>query len=97
MAVKLKHNTNMSEVRCEIWIMKTGKKKSLPPTTAAFIENVKRAHLQTCIGKATLDEDPPNINPIEFGWSRDDQNKILVPVTMPSNIQPAPSEVLKMI
>jgi len=45
----------------------TLKLKSLPPTNEALMENVKHAHLQTCIYKAALDEDPPDMNLPELG------------------------------
>ena len=75
----------------------TPKLKALPPTTEAFEENVKRAHLQTCIWKAALDEDPPDLDPANFGWIRDDSNKSLTPVTVPCGVQPAPPDFLKLI
>ncbi len=57
----------MSSIRYKVWVSHTGRKgasilpklKSLPPTVEAFRENVKRAHLQACIWKAALQQDPP--------------------------------------
>ena len=46
----------MSETRLKVWLSKTGKGSStpklctLPPTTEAFKENVKRAHHRLCYG-----------------------------------------------
>ena len=44
----------MSDIRYKIWTTKFGntststpKRQALPPTTEAFMENVKRSHLQT--------------------------------------------------
>ena len=47
-----------SEARVKLWADKVGSAKSqlpklcsLPPTNSAFEENIKRAHLHTCIWK----------------------------------------------
>ena len=50
---------SMSEARIELWGKKTGigaalKLCNLPPTTEAFTENVKRAHLQAAHWKASI-------------------------------------------
>ncbi|KAH9508496.1 hypothetical protein Btru_055357 [Bulinus truncatus] len=71
---------NMSDTRYAQWLSRTGKRKakiapklkSLPPTSEAFEENVKRAHIQTCIWKNALLRDPPNLDPTKFGWQKDD-------------------------
>lgn len=95
----------MSDVRYDVWLVKTGYKKikktpklqSLPPTSESFSENVKRAHLQTCIWKSALDADPPNLDPTLFGWLKDKTCKVLTPVTLPADKAPAPASVLQMI
>jgi len=71
--------------------------KTLPPTNEAFEEHVYRAHLQTAIWKAVLEADPPSLNPVNYGWSLDRTTGILVPVTLPIGVSPAPLDVLKMI
>ena len=69
---------------------------SLPPTTAAFKENVKRAHLQAAIWiKAT--EDPPNVDPTKYGWDKNEEFKVLLPSTLPSSEKVAPEEVMKVL
>ena len=73
------------------------KLQSLPPTSEAFLENVKRAHLQTCIWKSALEQDPPDIDATSFGWSKDLHPTSLNPVMMPDDIPPAPAFVLKLI
>lgn len=53
----VKNATSMSNVRYEVWKKKVSeinvstmpKLRTLPPTTEAFEENVKRAHHQVCI------------------------------------------------
>ena len=95
----------MSEVRYEVWLHRMSNKsskqavklKSLPPTTVCFAENVKRAHLQSCIWKSALNADPPELDPTEHGWYKDLKNKVLVPIGIPKNQQPAPDSILQMI
>ena len=43
-------------------------------------ENVKGAHLQTCIWKSAMDSNPPGLNPTNFGWIKNTNSKILAPV-----------------
>ena len=71
----------MKDVRYKVWVSKTGRKsacllpklKAIPPTLEAFKESTKRAHFQAWIWKANLDEEPPNLNPLKFGWVKDDR------------------------
>ena len=96
---------SMSEARVSVWTSKTGKSGatvtpklcSLPPTTEAFIENVKRAHLQTCIWKNALQLDPPDLEPTSYGWIKESRTKSLLPTTVPTNVQLAPNHILKLI
>jgi len=51
------------------WAAKTGKGQVstprlclLPPTTEAFVENVKRAHHQASIWRSAKEEDPPELD-----------------------------------
>ena len=62
----------MSEARVSVWtaqIRKPGMTRvaSLPPTTEAFSENVKRAHLQTFIWKNALQLDQQKLDPTDYG------------------------------
>ena len=66
--------------------------KSLPPTSEAFREHVKRAHLIT----AQILH-PPNLSPVEHGWTYDDLSKCFDPVTHQSGVEPAPEEVPQLI
>ncbi len=71
--------------------------KTLPPTTEAFEQNVLRAHIQTAIWKSTNEPDPPQLNPTEYGWTRDEAKKSLNPVMVPSEVKMAPPEVLELV
>ena len=50
---------------------KTPRLKSLPPTSKSLAENIKHAYIQTSIWKAVIKQDPPCLDPTDFGWSKD--------------------------
>ena len=92
--------TSMTECRVKVWRSKTGrigassvKLCSLPPTTAAFIQNVHRCHLQVATWKAALLESPPAMDPTKYGWEVDHQG-ILLPRTVPPDTLSAPPDIL---
>ena len=95
----------MSSIRYKVWVSCTGRKgasilpklKSLPPTVEAFRENVKRAHFQVCIWKAALQQDPSELDPLEFGWASEGPSGAYFPVSLPSKVEFAPSDILKLI
>ena len=95
----------MSLVHYKVWVSRTGRKEasilpkltSLPPTTEAFRENVNRAHFQACIWKAALQQDPPELDPLEFGWTSEGPSGAYCPVSPPSRVEVAPSDILKLI
>ena len=78
--VKYEVGETMTYTYHKVWVSKTGRKgacllprlKALPSTLEAFKENTKRAHFQACIWKAALDELPPNLDPLQFSWDKDD-------------------------
>ena len=57
--------------------------------------NVRRAHIQTAIGKSTGEIGPPAIDPTLFGWIHEEPLRSLVPMLLPSNAALAPSYILK--
>ena len=67
------------------------KLKSLPPTTEASKEHVLRAHYQAMVWLGDMFPDPPDIDPVGYGWTRD-VNK-LRPVSLPDDVSPVPFEV----
>ena len=74
---KVGAETTMSDIRYKIWCANFGntatsasKIHSLPPSTEAFTENVKRAHLRTFIWKAAVSLDPQSIDAVEYGYAR---------------------------
>ena len=75
----------MTFSRLYVWLKKSGKGQisatnlsALPPTREAFLENVKRAHLQAMLWRDP-GADPRDFNPQEFGWKED--NNTIRPVT----------------
>ncbi len=97
--------TSMSEERVSVWTAQIGKPgmtrvpklASLPPTTEAFSENVKRAHLQTFIWKNALQLHPQKLEPSDYGWMKEESMKSLRPTTVPVDTPLAPSNILKLI
>jgi len=90
-----------SECRQWLWVHKTARSMaapklcSLPPTTKAFVENMKRAHFQVTQWYAALDSDPPPLDPRDYGWKADSINKSLSAV--PAGVFLAPDYVLRLI
>ena len=71
--------------------------QSLPPTDKSFKENVKRMHLQPMVWYATVEVDPPAVDPTLYGWRRGELNKVLVPIGLPDSVAAAPDKVLNMV
>ena len=88
---------SMSATRYEVWIGKTSKRKvtdvpklkSLPPTSEAFEQNVRR--------QAALEKKPPELAPTNFCWEKDEASRSLLPVTISEGVALAPMDVLKVI
>ena len=83
----------MSVTRQRLWAAQVGRfNKNMPilaslaPTKDAFLENIKRAHLQACTWKHALNADPPNMDPCEFGWRRNQVMMTLVPILVPPTL-----------
>ncbi|KAG0715042.1 hypothetical protein GWK47_012833 [Chionoecetes opilio] len=95
----------MSDIRYRHWISSMGRKsaasvhqlKTLPPTSEAFVENVKRAYFQACIWRSALTGEAPDMDPLENGWVSDDDFGVLMPVTLPPQTEIAPAAVMKLI
>ena len=72
----------MTKCSQKLWAHKIGaqgaystKVESLPPTKAAFRQNVLRAHMQVCIWKSALMPNPPDFNPTDYGWVKNKESK----------------------
>ena len=70
---------------------------SLPPTDPAFMEELKRAHFQTCIWKHTLDFNVPALDPVQYGWTKDKATTSLAAVHVPPNTDLALSFIHELI
>ncbi len=95
---KCQPHETMTDIRYKVWASKTGRKSACllpklkaipPPTSQSFKENTKRAHFQACIWKAALDEEPPKLDPLKFGWVKDDSSKSLSAIPLPMCISSA--------
>ena len=93
----------MSLARIDVWSCKMAKPnlskapelKSLLPTTEAFEQNVRKAHIQ--IWKSANEPDLPQLDPTEYGWTRDEVSKSLISIMVFSEVKMAPPEVFKLI
>lgn len=95
---------SMSETRWKVWASKTGhasssppKLCSLPPTNEAFAENVKRAHHQAIVWRSLDDNNPPELDPEMYGWTKDTTMKTLQPTSLPVNTALAPESIMRLI
>ena len=59
----------------------------MQPTTEASKENVKRASHQALVWQSLEAQNSPELDSMEYGWVKDDQNKSLQPVTLPGEIE----------
>ena len=90
-------------VRKWLWEKKTNTAKlttkpklcTLPPTDEALELNIKRAHFQAMIWYSALESDPPDIDPCNYGWKKEEETKTLQPIMLPSGTIPAPEKVLR--
>ena len=95
---------SMSETRWRVWASKTGRTSavptklcSLPPTSEAFKENVKRAHHQAIMWRSLEDSSLPELHVEKYGWVKDSKLKTLQPVLIPTNVELAPETVMRLI
>ena len=83
---------DMTVVRIKTWMKKMGNKKLnstpelkiLPPTTEVFEYHALRAHLQTSIW-LSYQREPLHLNTCHFGWKYDDDEEMMIPITLPVN------------
>ena len=93
----------MTECCQQQWARKIGKTTvapklcSLPPTTEAFEQNVRRAHHQVALWYSALTGNPPALDAVEYGWETDDTNKCLIPRNMADGVSYAPEDILKLV
>ena len=83
---------SMTQARANLWKTKVGKGSStmpklcsLPQADPASMENLKRAHFQICIWKHALYLNVPDLDPVQYGWTKDKVAKSLVAVHVPPN------------
>ena len=95
--------TSMSDHRFRKWKSmtkgncKSFKLETLPPTTAAFMLHIRRAHYQAAVWRCAAYPDPPGIDPSQYGWEKDIISRTLVPIQLPPNTPVAPDCLLKIL
>ena len=90
---------DMNTHRYQLWKSKMAKSKitsapklkSLPPT------HVHRAKHQVIIWKSATQSDPPDLDPIQYGWQEGEDGATLYPITFPPDVSPAPVTILQLI
>ena len=70
---------------------------SLPPTGPVFMEKLKRVHFQICIWKHALNLNVPDLDPVQYGWTKDKATKSLAAVHVPPNTDLALSYIQELI
>ena len=70
---------------------------SLPPTTEAFEQKVRRVHHQLAQWYSGLSGDPPPLNAVDYGWESDNTNRCLIQRNMADGVPYAPEHVLKLV
>ena len=100
----MSHCQDLTQARQELWKIKMAKCLagppklcSLPPTTEAFTENAKRAHLQLAVWYHALDSEPPHLDPKNHGWTRKEDSTSLCPSVIPQGTHLAPDELIRLI
>ena len=95
---------SMTDARHKVWSSKVKrsiagapKLQSLPPTDEAFRENVARAHLQVAIWRNAHGHDPPPLDPLQYGWIKEECTNSVVPRGVPEDVALAPNDILKLI
>ena len=70
---------------------------SLPPTKESYVLNVKRGHYQCALWKYALCIDPPSVAVTDFEYLRNEEEMILEPVMLPSDVDVIPQTIRKML
>ena len=88
-------NKGSSENRHIIWMKKTdsAKKsskaptlKSLPQTDQSLEENIKRAHYNAALWYNCITGIPPQMNPCDYGWEKNEVGINLSPIMLPEGV-----------
>ena len=95
---------DMTTHRYQLWKSKMGntkttsapKLKSLPPSHNAFVQHVHRAQYQAIIWESATQSDPPDLDPNQYGWHKDEDGTTLSPTTLPPGVSVVPINILQM-
>ena len=59
---------------------------SLPRTNEAFLENLKRIHIQAAIWSNSLSVNTPTFNPLDYSWAGNPSSPYLTPTTVTDGV-----------
>ena len=94
--------TTLTECRIRMWKSKMAsnatapKLQALPPTSEAFLENIKRCHFQVSIWKSSLSGTPNAMDAVGYGWEKNNSG-YLAPTTVAHGVKIVPESILKLI
>ena len=94
--------TTLNDARKKMWKYAISKNKSvapklesLPPTDEAFLENLKRGHLQVAVWRTSLNANPPQVDIYLYGWGKEGMTKYLIPLPVSPDVCLVPEEIMK--
>ena len=93
----------MTEARQKMWAKKVSrsvasapKLSSLPPTMESFAQNAACAHLQVAVWRNALEQNPPQMEPRDFGWTQV-AGKEMYPTPISDGVALVPDALLKVV
>ena len=93
---------DMTEAHYKTWVKKLAKNsneppklKELPPTDEAFQPNALRGHLQAVGWNHAKGAHPAKLDPLKYGWLKDDSLPYLVPHMTPDGVSLSPDSLLR--
>ena len=69
--------------------------RSLLPTNEALQMSIKLLHQVAIMWGNCVIGNPPQLNPCEYGWERNEEQMLLRPTMLPTGIKIAPDEILQ--
>ena len=69
--------------------------RSLLPTNEALQMSIKLLHQVAIMWGNCVIGNPPQLNPCEYGWERNEEQMLLRPTMLPTRIKIAPDEILQ--
>ena len=79
------------------WLNSSPELKVLLPKKRGIESHIYRAQLQAAIWRSYTALDPPDLNPLHYGWRVDPEDDSLMPISLPDDVSAVPLEILQMI